>query len=80
MLERRTPNREVLGSNPTSGTVLCPWAKHINSLQFWFFKHMKHWLRPDMTEKLLTGTLSLNKNNTNKPKIEATSRHAIAAD
>ena len=23
--------------------------------------HRKHWLRPDMTEKLFTGTLSLNK-------------------
>ena len=24
VVERRTPNREVLGSNPTSVTVLCP--------------------------------------------------------
>ena len=57
MVEHWTPNREVLGSIPTSGTVLCPRARHINSLQYW--------LNPgshDMTEKLLTGTLSLNPN------------------
>ena len=24
VVERRTPNREVLGSIPTSGTILCP--------------------------------------------------------
>ena len=27
--------REVLGSIPTKVTVLCPWARHINSLQYW---------------------------------------------
>ena len=49
MVERRTPNRE-----PCVG-------RHINSLMF-LVKPRKRWLRPDMTEKLLTGTLSLNTN------------------
>ena len=29
VVEHRTPNREVLGSIPSDGTVLCPWARHI---------------------------------------------------
>ena len=32
MVERRTPNREVLGSIPTSVIVVCALARHINSL------------------------------------------------
>ena len=35
VVECRTPNREVLSSIPTGVTVLCPWARHINSLQYW---------------------------------------------
>ena len=34
-VEHRTPNREVLGSIPTGGTMLCPSARHINSPQYW---------------------------------------------
>ena len=62
MVEHRTPNREVLGSIPTSGTVLC----HINCLQYWLNSGS---VRPDMTEKLLTGTLSLSTNKQNKNDI-----------
>ena len=66
MVERRTPNREVLGSNPTRVTVLCPWARHIYSLEYWSMPR-KRWLRLDMTAKLLTGALNLNTNKrTNK--------------
>ena len=35
VVECQTPNREVLGSIPTSGTVVCPWARHNTSLQYW---------------------------------------------
>ena len=35
VVERQTPNREVLGSIPTAVSVLCPWARHIKSLQYW---------------------------------------------
>ena len=35
LVEHQTPNREVLGSIPTGGTVLCPWARHIYPLQYW---------------------------------------------
>ena len=34
VVERRTPNREVLDSIPTGVIVLCPCARHINSLQY----------------------------------------------
>ena len=36
VIERLTPNREVLGSIPTGVTVLCPWARHFSFLQYWF--------------------------------------------
>ena len=36
VVEHQTLNREVLGSIPTDGTLLCPCAEHINSLQYWF--------------------------------------------
>ena len=32
VVEHQTPNREVLGSIPTGVIMLCPWARHINSL------------------------------------------------
>ena len=36
VVERRTPNPEVLGSIPTGITVLCPRARHINPMpQYW---------------------------------------------
>ena len=41
--------------------VLCPWARHFTPRKYWLLPR-KRWLRPDMTEKLLTGTLSLNTN------------------
>ena len=53
MVERRTPNREVLGSIPTSGTVLCPSARHINSLCTALVKPRKRWLCADMTSKIV---------------------------
>ena len=54
-----------LGFDPFSGrrvAVLCPWARHIYSPKVLVIPR-KRWLRPDMTEKLFTGTL-------NKKRIE----------
>ena len=36
VVEHQTLNGEVLGSIPMGGTLLCPRAEHINSLQYWF--------------------------------------------
>ena len=33
--------------------MLCPGTRHINSPGYWLIPR-KQWLRPDMTEKLLT--------------------------
>ena len=57
MVECRTPEREVGGSPPCcvleQDTLLPESTGELPR---------KRWLRPDMTEKLLTGTLSLNTN------------------
>ena len=62
ILEHRTPRREVMGSISTGGTVLCALARHINYPEYWL-NQWKHWLRPNMTEKLLTGTLRMQNKN-----------------
>ena len=54
------------GFGPHSGqTVLCPWARHIYSPKVLVIPR-KRWLRPNMTEKLFTGTLRINQ-STNHP-------------
>ena len=63
VVECQTPEREVGGSKPTAA-VLCPCARHFTPRSTGLFPR-KRWLRPDMTEKLLTGTLSLNTNKQN---------------
>ena len=65
VVERRTPNREVMGSIPTGGTVLS--KTHL--LHTVLVKPKNHSLCPDMTEKLLTGTLSLNTNKQTKNEL-----------
>ena len=65
VVEHRTPNREVLSSILIGGTVLCPCARHMFVfivLPTVLVKPRKRWLCPDMTEKLLTETFSLNTN------------------
>ena len=57
MVERRAPNREALGSIPRRHRVVTLSKTH--QLPTVLVKSRKRWLRPDMTEKLLTGTLSL---------------------
>ena len=60
VVECRTPEREVGGSKPTAA-VLCPWARHFTPRKYWLITQ-EVVAPPDMTEKLLTGTLSLNTN------------------
>ena len=67
MVERRTPEREVGGSKPTS--VVVSLSKTLYSRKVLVIPR-KQWLHPDMTEKLLTWTLSLNTNNQNKLKSD----------
>ena len=59
VVEHQTPKREVGGSKPTSA-MLC-----LNSPKVLVIPR-KQWLQPDITEKLLTGTLSLNTNKQTK--------------
>ena len=61
MIEPRTPEREVGGI----------YLRHVVSMSKATLTPRKvlviprkRWLRPDMTEKLFTGTLSLNKTKT----------------
>ena len=64
MVERRTPNREVLhGFDPHRRHRVVSLSK-THYLPSVLVKPRKSWLHPDMTEKLISGTLSLN---TNKP-------------
>ena len=56
MVEHQTQNGGVLGLIPTGGTVSCPWTRHINAT----LKPRKRWIRPDMTEKSLTGMLNID--------------------
>ena len=63
MVERRTPEREV---------GVETYLRRVVSLSQTLYSPKvlviprKQWLRPDMTEKLLTGMLSLNTTKTNK--------------
>ena len=61
VVECRTPEREVRGSRPTSA-VLCPWARHFTPRKYWLITQ-EAMAPAGMTEKLLTGTLSLNTTN-----------------
>ena len=68
MAEFLTPDREVGGSIPTS-TVMCPSAicKDTVTPRKVLVIPRKRWLHPEMTEKLLTGMLSIITNKqTNK--------------
>ena len=68
--------------------MLCPLARHFTPRKYWYMSGQsffswvlnipkKRWLRPDMTEKLLTGTLCLNTNKqTNKQTNKTILPHA----
>ena len=56
MSKRRTPEREVRGFDPHSGRRVVSLSKiHLPPKKVLIIPR-KRWLRPDMTEKLLTGT------------------------
>ena len=59
MVERQTPEGGVGGSKPTS--IVLSFSKTLYSPKVLVIPR-KRLLCPDMTKKLLTGTLSLNKN------------------
>ena len=63
VVERRTPERDVGGSKPSSCRVVS-LSKTLYSPKVLVIPK-KRWLRPDMKEKLLTGTLSRNTNKQN---------------
>ena len=57
------PRSRGPGFEPHSGqTMLCPWARHIHSPKVLVIPR-KWWLRPNMTEKLFTGTLKIKSTN-----------------
>ena len=55
MVERWTPE-QGLGFNPHSGSPCCILEQDTFTSQKVLVIPRKQWLRPDMTEKLLTGT------------------------
>ena len=64
VVECWTPEREVGGWKPTSA-VFVSLSKTLYSPKVLVIPR-KPWFRPDMTEKLLTGTLNLNTNKQTK--------------
>ena len=63
VVERRTPEREV-GVRSSLRSPCCILEQDTFTSQKVLVIPRKRLLRPDMTEKLLTGTLSLNQNKT----------------
>ena len=57
------------GSILTRFTVLCPWARHIYLPKVLVIPR-KRWLRPNMTEKLFTGTLRIKSSSQITPKCK----------
>ena len=73
MAEHQTPEREVGDSKPTSVVSL---SKILFSPKVLVI-HRKRWLRPDMTEKLLIGTLSSTKTNKNLFMLTQTNHYSV---
>ena len=64
VVEPRTPEREMSGFD-TYFRRAVSLSKDTFTLRKVLAIPRKRWLRPDMTEKLFTGTFSLNKTKTN---------------
>ena len=62
MVYHQTQEREVGGSKPTTAMLIVYLSKTLYSPKVLVIPR-KQWLRPDMTEKLLTGTLNLKQTN-----------------
>ena len=56
----RTPDPEVGGSSPTRVKLCCVLERGTFTPQKVLVIPRKRWLRPNMTEKLFTGTLRIN--------------------
>ena len=56
MVERRTPEREVQGSNPRPPCSVLE-QDTLSSPKYWYISR-NQWFRPNMTGKLFTGTLN----------------------
>ena len=61
MVERPTPEREV-GVRSSLRSLCCVLEQDTFTSQKVLVIPRKHWLRPDMTEKLFTGTLNKKQN------------------
>ena len=68
----RTQDAEVWGSSPTRAKPCCVLEEGTFTPQKVLVILRKRWLRPNMTEKLFTGTLRINQ-PTNKPLLYNTS-------
>ena len=67
----RTPDPEVGGSSPTRVKPCCVLEQGAFTPQKVLVIPRKRWLRPNMTEKLFTGTIRINQ-PTNQPTIVTT--------
>ena len=65
MVERRTPERKV-GVRSSLRSPCCVLEQDTFTSQKVLVIPRKRWLRPDMTEKLFTGTLSKNETKRNR--------------
>ena len=61
-LTPQTPDPEVGRSSTNRVAVLCPWARHIYPPKVLVIPR-KRWLRPNINEKLFTGTLNIKQTN-----------------
>ena len=66
MVNARTPDPEVGGSSPNRVKPCCVLEQGTFTPQKVLVIPRKRWLRPNMTEKLFTGTLRINQ-PTNQP-------------
>ena len=64
----RTPDPEVGGSSPTRVKPCCVLEQGTFTPQKVLVIPRKRWLRPNMTEKLFTGTLRINQPTTRRPE------------
>ena len=74
----RTPDPEVGGSSPTWVKPCCVLEQGTFTPQKVLVIPRKRWLRPNMTEKLFTGTLRINQ-PTDQPNLLADSMTSMTA-
>ena len=72
----RTPDPEVGGSSPTRVKPCCVLEQGTITPQKVLVIPRKRWLRPNMTEKVFTGTLRINQ-PTNQPTV---TQHVVSVE